>query len=361
MAQPKRVALVAGVTGLAGLNLAKKMLSTDKYGQWTVYGLSRRPSKYLPAEVNHVSCDLLDAATCKERLAPLGDVTHVFYTTWINKQREEDNIEANGTMLRNLLDNLPAKPQHVALLTGLKHYLGPIDTMAQTATILPTPYKESMGRLSTPNFYHTLEDLLFGRAKHDGYTWSVARPGFIVGFSPSNQINLGMTIAIYAAICKYSGKPFAFPGSQFGYNVALDITDAELLAEHLLWASTEPAAQNQAYNVANGDVFRFKQMWKVIADDFGLEVPDQVGSSFVGNEMESYWAEMVKKLELQPYKLDDVTTGILIVQTGSGDTLADVTKSREHGFRVYQNSEKSFLKLFEYLRQQKFIPAKSTL
>lgn len=130
MAEPIRVGLVAGVTGIAGLNLAKKMLTTDKYGQWTVYGLSRRVSKYLLAEVNHVTS--LTPPRAKSVLPPTMWRHAVFYTAWINKGGE--------------------------------------DAMGQTATILPTPYKESMGRLPNPNFYYTLEDILFERAKQDGFT-----------------------------------------------------------------------------------------------------------------------------------------------------------------------------------------------
>ena len=49
------------------------------------------------------------------------------------------------------------------------------------------------------------------------------------------------------------------------------MTDAGLLAEQLEWAATTPAAQNEDYNVVNGDVFRWKWMWQQIADYFGIE------------------------------------------------------------------------------------------
>ena len=353
----RKVALIAGVTGIAGLNLAKKMLSTDKYGRWKVYGLSRRKSEYLPSEVNHVCCDLLDASACKERLAPLTDVTHVFYTTWINKVREVDNVEANGDMLKNLLTGLPAKINHFVLLTGLKHYIGPFDAGESGQTVFPTPYKESFGRLPGENFYYTLEDILFKRAEEVGFTWSVARPACIVGFAPFNQMNLGATIAAYAAICKYSGKPFAFPGSKAGYDILLNITDADLLAEHMLWEATDPVARNQAYNVVNGDIFRWSQMWRAIADHFGLKVPDEVGSPVNSEELKPIWDEMVQKLDLKHTSLDDITTmWFLMVLQQSTDFVADMNKSREHGFLTYQNSEKTFLKLFDCLRQNRLIP-----
>jgi hypothetical protein len=49
------------------------------------------------------------------------------------------------------------------------------------------------------------------------------------------------------------------------------MTDAPLLAKHLLWAAATPAAANEAFNVVNGDVFRWQSMWGRIAHWFGLE------------------------------------------------------------------------------------------
>lgn len=55
--------------------------------------------------------------------------THVYISSWMRKETEAENIKVNGTMIRNLLDALsPQKSlEHVALVTGLKHYLGPFD------------------------------------------------------------------------------------------------------------------------------------------------------------------------------------------------------------------------------------------
>ena len=49
------------------------------------------------------------------------------------------------------------------------------------------------------------------------------------------------------------------------------MTDARQLARHLLWAATTPAAFNQAFNVVNGDVFRWSWMWGRLAEWFDLE------------------------------------------------------------------------------------------
>jgi hypothetical protein len=42
--------------------------------------------------------------------------------------------------------------------------------------------------------------------------------------------------------------------------VLFDCADADLLADVQIWLSKNKHAQNTAYNVNNGDVFRFEQV-----------------------------------------------------------------------------------------------------
>ncbi|MFV5690720.1 hypothetical protein ACM55K_01705 [Flavobacterium sp. LT1R49] len=84
-------------------------------------------------------------------------------------------------------------------------------------------------------------------------------------------MTLGTTLAVYASICKETGKPFHWPGSAAQWNGLSDVTDARVLAEHLIWASTTEAARNEAFNVVNGDFFRWKWLWKKLAASFGIE------------------------------------------------------------------------------------------
>jgi hypothetical protein len=54
-----------------------------------------------------------------------------FFTAWM-RETESENIRVNGAMVRNLLEYwLQNSVQHVALVTGRKHYLGPFETYAQ--------------------------------------------------------------------------------------------------------------------------------------------------------------------------------------------------------------------------------------
>jgi len=73
-----------------------------------------------------VAADLSDPAALSRALDGLAPGL-VAITAWTRKDTEAENIAVNGGAVRNLLTALePAKSmRHVALMTGLKHYLGP--------------------------------------------------------------------------------------------------------------------------------------------------------------------------------------------------------------------------------------------
>src|SRR3982751_5881780 len=73
-------------------------------------------------------------------------------------------------------------------------------------------------------------------------------------------MNMGVTLAVYAAICRETGRTFRYPGSREQWEAVTDVTDARLLADHLVWAATTPAAENEALNIVNGDVFRWRRL-----------------------------------------------------------------------------------------------------
>ncbi len=90
-------------------------------------------------------------------------------------------------MVRNLLDAVrPAgSVRHVALVTGLKHYLGPFEAYGKG--MLPaTPFREEQGRLDIENFYYAQEDEVFAAAERQKFGWSVHRPHTIIGYALGN-------------------------------------------------------------------------------------------------------------------------------------------------------------------------------
>src|SRR5271163_96119 len=174
-------ALIAGVTGIVGNSLAHQLLSNG----WQVHGLARRPSADI-AGVNFIPADLLDPTALHSAVAHLKP-THVFITTWLRQPTEAENIRINSAMVRNLLEAVShaGTLQHVALVTGLKHYLGPFEAYGK-GTLPATPFREEQPRLDVENFYYAQEDEVFDAAHRDGYGWSVHRPHTIIGYALGN-------------------------------------------------------------------------------------------------------------------------------------------------------------------------------
>ncbi|MBT8200294.1 MAG: SDR family oxidoreductase [Acidimicrobiia bacterium] len=356
METQERRALVVGVTGIQGNTLATHLIDND----WEVAGMSRRPPTDV-AGLTPISADLMDPASVADALEGF-DPTHVFFSAWSRQATEAENIEVNGAMLRNLLKGVSKAPnlQHVALVTGLKHYLGPFEAYA---LIKPdTPFREDQERLPYENFYYDQEDILWEFAANTGFTWSVHRPHTVIGWAIGNAMNMGVTLAIYAAICRETGRPFVFPGSPEQYNAVTDVTDSRILASHLEWASTTPAAANEAFNIVNGDQFRWRRMWEVVADGLGVDAADYPGQPTPLEEQMSdagpIWDDIVAKYDLIPNPIEtlaswwhsDADLGRTI------ETFTDMTKSRLLGFTDYQPTSGSFLDLFDRLRAERIIP-----
>jgi nucleoside-diphosphate-sugar epimerase len=291
-----------------------------------------------------------------------GAFTHLFYATWARQANEAENQRVNGAMLRNVLDAVAGAQsvKHVALVTGLKHYLGPFEAYGSAPA--DTPFRESQERLPFPNFYYDQEDILFDAAVRDGFSWSVHRAHTMIGWALGNAMNLGVTLAVYGTICREQGRPFVFPGSPEQYKGVTDITDASLLAEQLEWAATTPAAANQALNIVNGDVFRWRHMWEVIAADLGVATdpyPGEARSLEAELErLEPTWDDIVAKHGLRPLALSRLVSAW---HTDSDlgrpvEAFADMTKSRTLGFHGFRDSERTFIDLFDRLRAERVIP-----
>jgi len=349
-------ALVIGVTGIAGYNTAAAMVDAG----WTVTGLSRR-QRHEIADVEQLQADVLDPDSLDRALAGRS-FSNVVFATWSRQATEAENCRVNGAMLRNTLEALgrQSSPQHVALVTGLKHYLGPFENYASTPA--ETPYRESQDRLPHQNFYYDQEDILFAEAEKQGFTWSVHRPHTLIGYALGNVMNMGVTLAVYGAICRATGEPFVFPGSPEQYGGVTDVTDVRLLGRHVLWSSSTAEAANQAFNTVNGEVFRWREMWRRVADSLGVPAAEYPGAAdpLEGrmDHADEIWEGLVNKHDLAPYKASEIAswwhTDADLGRTV--ETFADMGKSRALGFLDYQDTAASFSDLFARLRSERVIP-----
>jgi len=351
-----RTALVVGTSGIVGSATAALLIEQG----WTVYGLARRPSDQ--PGVHPVAADLTDAAGTAAALKDLAPDA-VFVSTWSRQATEAENIRVNGAMVRNLLDGLRAAKsvRHVALVTGLKHYLGPFEAYGKG--VLPqTPFREEQGRLDVENFYYAQEDEVFAAAERDGFSWSVHRPHTVIGKAVGNAMNMGTTLAAYATLCRETGRPFRFPGSAAQWNGLTDMTDARQLAAQLIWATTTPEAANEDFNIVNGDVFRWSWMWSRIADWFGIEAAPFDGTVVPLEEQMADDAAVWQRIAEREGLVEADLTRLASPWHTDADlgrpieVVTDMGKSRRLGFTRYQPTDDAFFDLFAQLRADRLIP-----
>ena len=345
---------MVGSTGITGGNLAAYLAAQG----WEVFGLARNPST--SPGVTPVKADLLDTNSLRAALTGL-PITDVFFCTWLRQDTEAENVRINGAMITNLFEALQdTSLRHAALVTGTKQYLGPFEAYGQTAA--ETPFRESTPRLPGLNFYYTQEDVLFAAAQRGGFGWSVHRPHSMIGYALGNAMNMGVTLAVYAIICRETGQPFVFPGSHLQWNALTDVTDATLLARHLEWAAITPAAQDQAFNIVNGDIFRWRWLWPQLAAYFGVtpEGPPTPIAPLAAKmvDIAPAWQEIVRQYGLAEPNVEKLaswwhTDGDLGREL---ECVNDMTKSWLLGFEGFQETPASFFTLFDRLKKDRIIP-----
>ena len=348
----KRTALVTGATGLVGGYLLKHLLAR---GDWDVVAISRRKPD-IPGHYRHIAVDLLDLADCRAKLGSLKNITHVFFVAYIERADPATLVTDNTALLVNLVETMEAASpalEHVHISEGTKWYgnhLGPFRT----------PAKEGDPRHKGPNFYYNQQDWLEARQKGKRWTWSAVRPHAVCGFSTSNPMNLTSAIAVYAAIQKELGLPLSFPGKPGAYAALYQTTDAALLAKGIEWMGTEPKAANQAFNITNGDLIRWQNLWPRFAAFFGMEVapPKQVSLKAYMADKGPVWDRIVAKHGLKPHRFDQIASWAYPdnVFNSDYDIISDTGRARRLGFHDSLDSEEMFLRIFGEFRRDRHIP-----
>ncbi|KNA09809.1 hypothetical protein SOVF_150210 [Spinacia oleracea] len=368
------VALVVGVTGISGNSLADILqLSTIPGGRWKVYGVGRRRQPEWQFHHNHVQyiqCNMVDPEDCQAKLSHLSDVTHIFYVGWVTKPTEQESSDENGKMLRNVLNAvIPNAPnlKHICLQTGQKYALPCLDSSAE---IQHEPqFVEEFPREDITDSYYAMEDILDEEVqKKEKLTWSVHRPAVMFGFSPYSTRNIVGSLCVYATICKHEGQPLRFPGNQAAWDGYSEAGDADLVAEQQIWASLDNKGKKQAFNCSNGDLFKWKDLWKVLAEEFEvkfLEFEEESNSlEEMMREKGPVWDEIVQEKDLLPTKLEEVGTWWYVdsilrsseAVLDSNNISRGMEKSRNYGFGGSRETAESFRFWIEHTRRYKIIP-----
>jgi nucleoside-diphosphate-sugar epimerase len=173
-------------------------------------------------------------------------------------------------------------------------------------------------------------------------------------------MNLVMVIGVYAAICRELGVAFAHLGTAGNYRALYQVTDAEHLARAVLWMATEPRCANEAFNITNGDVFRWKRMWPRLADHFAPPVGPQrhIPLARMMAEKAPVWERIAAKHGLKPYRYEEIVSWAFgdFVFTPEFDIISAMTKARMYGFHDLVDSEVMFVRIFDQLRKDRVSP-----
>lgn len=347
-----KVALVAGAQGVIGRTLVDHLAGTP---DWEVIGLSRRGGAGC-GRVRHVAVDLLDPPGMREKLRDLTAVTHIFYAAYQDRPGWAELVAPNLAMLVNLVEAVEAvapRLRHVSLMQGYKVYgahLGPFKT----------PARETDAATFPPEFNVDQQRYLMQRQRGKDWTWSAIRPSVVGGFALGNPMNLGVAIAVYATVSKALGLPLRFPGRPGAYDRLLEMTDAGLLARATVWAATTEACANQAFNISNGDLFRWSEMWPRIARFFAMEAGPglMLPLSTMMADKAGLWAGLQVRHDLVRHPYADLSPWPFadFVFSWDYDMFADGTKARRFGFAEHVETEAMFMGIFADLRRRRVIP-----
>lgn len=350
----RKQALIAGASGLLGTHFHRYL---ESLGDWDVITLSRKPVE-AGAAARHIALDLLDRDACAQAAPALAGITHVFY---LSRVVEPDSdyvikVDPNEAMFKNLIDHLDPVAQrleHIQAMHGSKWYgshLGPFKV----------PAKESHPRPAQALYYYGQHDYLAHKQDGRRWTWSTLRPHFVIGVAVGSPSNLVSAIGAYAAILRELGLPLYFPGSERAFDALLTYSDAELVSRAMLWAASEPGCAGQDFNIANGDYFRWRDVWGGFAAHFGM-APGASRPCNLKEFMRSktpLWDRLVARHGLRHTAFGRIADWAFAdsVFRLEWDQAISVVKSHQFGFGEMVDSERMFLNTLSEYRRLRILP-----
>jgi len=355
--------LVVGATGVVGYAALRHFASR---GDCQVTAVSRRrPLDTRGAR--HVPLDLLDERACSALAGELAGVTHVVYAALYEKPGlvagwlADDQIETNDRMLRNLfepLERVATGLRHVSLLQGTKAYGVHLRPLAVPAREDRDEWREH------PNFYWRQEDYVRSKQVGRAWSWTILRPQIVFGLSIGAAMNLIPALGVYGALRRARGEPLAYPG---GAAPVLEAVDADLLARAIDWAGRDDRAANEAFNVTNGDVFVWPNVWPAIAEALGMQPgdpePERLGETMPRRATE--WDALRTRYGLASPGLADFVGesfhyADFCMATGAAGplppALVSSVKLRRAGFGEVIDTEAMFRKWLRAFRDARLLP-----
>lgn len=396
-------ALVVGATGTLGVNIVSYLA---EHTDWEILALSRSASKSLEvrAGVHAVAVDVTNPAALKSALRHWR-ITHVFYAAALTNKTEDfkqfdlpnirraikvgkffmpliesippirrafhlnfaktaeayDEDGINEHMLKTVVSVCEEKPHQLesfVLVTGGKYYgahLGP-----HFHKNWKQPFEENDPAADCINFYLPLEQYLKDRSPTN-WKYTIVRPSFVVGKSKRAVRNILTAIAVYASILKELGSDLIFPGDDKSADAVIDMSDAQLISAFMHWLSIQKQIKNEAFNITNDQPISWRDLWAGIAAHFEMTAayPEQgVRLDKMFSEHPNIWEEMVKKYDLQPYKLEEICSFAFLAKSVAADwdMVYSMQKAKDLGFQHPTDNVEMFVRYIEALRKERIIP-----
>lgn len=409
-------AIVTGATGITGQAVVNELIKSSQYKK--IYTLSRSQPGQTHEKVEHASLDLCgDANQMADSLKSVQGATQVFFCAYLANDDEGEAAKINSSMLQNFLDALHITGalkdiKRIILTCGLKQYgvhLGlPKQPMEETDPI-------HQGDNWPPNFYFSQQKVLIDNASKGQYKWTVTLPQDVLGYAKGNFMNECTALGLYCAVAKvaHPNSELPFPGSRINYLAFNCWTSANLHARFCLWAASAPNAENQIFNVTNGDTQSWQTLWPRIAMRFGCKIPQD---QFHGGDRSTYrsfaaagprtlhdpppialqaesmglpdlanhpstlyqqidtakwsqrpeilraWKTLRDKYNLDQTAWDKATWGFLTFVLGREySCVVSMSKARKMGWNGYEDTWDSFEEVFSKLEEEGILPAISQL
>jgi len=351
----KRQILLVGPYGVLGTGVVDAVAENPK---WRIITAARRPAPTYRAQAaaHHISVDLMDREGTTKAFSSLDKVTDLVFAAYLEKPTMAETVEPNARMLKHTLAALAARNvslQRIVLAGGAKSYgfsLGAFNA----------PAKETEPRLIAPIHYHQQEDIVAEWAAKNGASWTVLRPHLVMGPSLNSPMNLVTSLAAYAAMSRELGLPLRFPGNKEGWNTLQDTTDAELFGRATLWALTEDKARNEIFNLSNGDVYRWRQLWGELAAFYDLPIVEPLAMSTVSemSEQAPLWDAMVARYGLHATPYEQIANWAFVdwMLNFREETILSTIKIRQAGFADCIDTHQSFRRQLTRLRDMRIVP-----
>jgi len=354
--------LVTGASGLVGTAAVDAFLNAG----WEVIAVSRRrPEVFSSRPYTHLAVDLQDPAACREAFGALPQVSHVVYAAVHEKPgliagwRDPEQMAANLAMIGNVIEPLARAGglRHVSVLQGTKAYgvhLHPIRI----------PAREREPRDDHPNSYWFQEDYIREKAGQYGFGWTIFRPAIVLGPNVGVAMNTVPVIGIYAAVCRAEGRPFCYPGH---ISFPREAVDARLIGDAAVWAAGNPRAWGEHYNLTNGEVFSWRDLWPSLAEFLGVETgPDRpLRLAEYLPSRAALWDDIVRRHGLRPMSMAqllgeshhsaDARFGYGL-KAAPAPAFVSTVKIKQAGFTDVYDTEACVKHWLGVLRERKIIP-----